>query len=234
MLMGFGAAQAQNTTEYFEVGPFIVQYKGPGDYNYRRKEGVDLYEEFGLQKDTIIQVVSPEPEPLCHGVELSLYGETVKANTARFSMAYGLEAAWKQRVAPMTYFNGGLAVGYASATITDRKYNLVEAGVPLTMEFGNLRRQRATLYGGVGVTPTFYATTSAKFSPEQPGKEPEKYNGFYVAPRVELGAYVPVGRQMMKVGVMWRYKVNCTKKDYDVYEQIVGRTFLGAQLGIVF
>lgn len=234
MLMGFGAAKAQNATEYFEVGPFIVQYKGPGDYNYRRKEGVDLYEEFGLQKDTIIQVSSPEPKSLHHGLQLGLYGETVKANTARFSMAYGLEAGWKQRIAPMTYFNGGLTAGYASATIVARKYNLVEAGVPLTVEFGNLSRQRATLYGGVGVVPTFYATTSAKFTSEQLEKEPEKYSGLYVAPRVELGAYVPVGRQVVKVGVMWRYKINCTAKDYDVYEQIIGRTFLSAQLGIVF
>ena len=64
--------------------------------------------------------------------------------------------------------------------------------------------------------------------------DPQKYSGLYIAPRIELGGYIPVGKQIIKVGVNWRYKINCSTKDYDLYYQIVGRTFIGANIGIIF
>lgn len=111
----------------------------------------------------------------------------------------------------------------------------MEIGVPLSIEMANLNSKKATLYGSIGVSPTYYSTMSAKYlnAPEGAG-DPKKYSGLYIAPRVELGGYIPVGKQIVKVGVNWRYKINCSTKDYNLYQMIVGRTFIGANIGIIF
>ena len=235
MLLSIGFAKAQDVVDDFNVGPYEVYYKGQGDVNFRLKKGVDLYEYFGLKKDTIIQVSEAKPEPLKHGVELSFFGETGMYRCARYSMVYGLEGAWKQRIANKTYFNGGISLGYASTTITDRKEDIMEIGVPLSIEMANLNSKKATLYGSIGVSPTYYSTMSAKYLNALEGAgNPKKYSGLYIAPRVELGGYIPVGKQIVKVGVNWRYKINCSTKDYNLYQMIVGRTFIGANIGIIF
>ena len=105
MLLSIGFAKAQDVVDDFNVGPYEVYYKGQGDVNFRLKKGVDLYEYFGLKKDTIIQVSEAKPEPLKHGVELSFFGETGMSRRARYSMVYGLEGAWKQKIANKTYFS---------------------------------------------------------------------------------------------------------------------------------
>ena len=235
MLLSIGYAKAQDVVDDFNVGPYEVYYKGKGDVNFRLKKGVDLYEYFGLKKDTIIQVSEAKPEPLKHGVELSFFGETAMYRCARYSMVYGLEGAWKQRIANKTYFNGGLSFGYASTTITNLKEDVMEIGVPLSVELANLNSKKATLYGSIGLSPTYYTTMSAKYINALEGTaDPQKYSGLYIAPRIELGGYIPVGKQIIKVGVNWRYKINCSTKDYDLYYQIVGRTFIGANIGIIF
>lgn len=235
MLMSIGCANAQDVSDVFNVGPYEVYYKGQGDVDFRLKKGVDLYEYFGLKKDTIIQISEAKPEPLKHGVELRFFGETGMYRCARYSMVYGLEGAWEQRIANKTYFNGGFSLGYASTTITNLKEDIMEIGVPLSVEIANLNTKKATLYGSIGVSPTYYSTVSAEYLNAPEGANaPEKYNGLYIALRMELGGYIPVGKQIIKVGVNWRYKINCSTKDYDLYYRIVGRTFIGANSGIIF
>lgn len=234
MLFCISYVNAQNEGDDFNVGPYEVYYKGQGDVNYRIRKGVDLYEYFGLKKDTVIQVSEAKPEPLKHGVELSFFGETGMYRCARYSMVYGLEGAWKQRIANKIYFNGGLSFGYASTTISNIKEDIMEIGVPLSVELANLNSKKATLYGSVGLSPTYYRTMSAKYINVPEGTAyPQKYSGLYIAPRIELGGYIPVGKQIIKVGVNWRYKINCSNKDYDLYYQIVGRTFIGANIGVI-
>lgn len=234
MLLSIGFAKAQDVVDDFNVGPYEVYYKGQGDVNFRLKKGVDLYEYFGLKKDTIIQVEA-KLESLKHGVELCFFGETGLYRCARYSMAYGLEGAWKQRIANKTYFNAGLSFGYASTTIFNLMEDIMEIGVPLSVEFANLNKKKGTLYGSIGLSPTYYSTLSAKYIIASEGtSDPQKYCGLYIAPRIEFGGYIPVGKQVIKIGLNCRCKMNCTNKDYDIYYQIVGRTFIGANIGIIF
>lgn len=234
MLMSIGIVKAQDVVDDFNVGPYEVYYKGQGDINFRLKKGVDLYEYFGLKKDTIINVVDVKPEPLKHGVQLSIFGETCMYRCARYSMVYGIGASWKQRIANKTYFNGGLSLGYAGTTITNQKENVLEIGFPLSVEWSNPNAKKTSLYAGIGMSPTYYSTMSAEYIKAPEGVSPEKYNGFYIAPCLEVGAYVPIGKQIVKVGITWRYKINCSTKDYNLYYQIIGQSFIGANLGIVF
>lgn len=223
---------AQNV-DNFEVGPYEVDYKGAGDYKFRLRKGVDLYEYFGLKKDTVINVVDEKPTRFKHGVQLSVFAETCMSRQARYSMVYGIGASWKQRIANKFLFNGGLSLGFAGATTANQKYNVLEIGIPLSVEWSNLNAKKASFYAGLGMTPTIYATTSAEYITSPIGVSPEKYNGFYIAPCLEVGAYVPVGKKIMKIGITWRQKINCSTKNYDLYQQIIGRTFVGANLGII-
>lgn len=55
MLLSINYVNAQNEVDDFNVGPYEVYYKGKGDVNFRLKKGVDLYEYFGLKKDTLFR-----------------------------------------------------------------------------------------------------------------------------------------------------------------------------------
>lgn len=235
MLLSICFAKAQDIVDDFNVGPYEVYYKGQGDVNFRLRKGVDLYEYFGLKKDTVIQVLNEKIVPLKCGTELRFFGETALYRCARYSMVYVLEGVWKQRFAKKTYFNGGLSFGYASTTVSGLKENVMEFGIPLSVELANLNAKKATLYGSLGISPTYYTTMTVKnINLHEGEKAPEKYSGLYIAPRIELGGYIPVGKQIIKIGVNWRYKINCSSKDYDLYNQIVGQSFIGTNIGIVF
>lgn len=54
-IVSINGGKAQNTIDNFYVGPYEVDYRGQGDINYRLRKGIDLYEYYGLKKDTIIQ-----------------------------------------------------------------------------------------------------------------------------------------------------------------------------------
>ncbi len=218
----------------FEVGPYEVDYKGSGDYKFRFRKGVDLYEYFGLKKDTIMQVAETEPTILKRGIQIGLNMETCLSNKPRHSNVYGISGAWKQSISNGLYLNGGLSLGMAIATVGIQKYNLMEIGVPLSVELSKISRDKASLYGGIGVVPSFYSTMSTKYEPEIPGVEPGKYSGLYLAPQLDFGGYIPVSNQLVRVGFFLKYKINCSTKDYDLYYQLIGLTFLGANVGLVF
>ena len=186
----------------FEVGPYEVDYKGSGDYKFRLRKGVDLYEYFGLKKDTII-----------HG-------------------------SWKQKIGQQVYFNAGLSVGvsvgkYGEAykdykDFDDGAYTetMFEVGLPLSLELSNLDRKKASLYGSFGVVPTFYTG----------GKDAagESKSGFLLAPRLDIGGYLPLGKQLVCLGGFAQYDINLTAGDYDIFKERIGRFFIGANIGLVF
>lgn len=233
MLMSIFIINAQNAEDQFEVGPYEVEYNGVGDYNVRMKKGVDLYEYFGLKRDTIIQVPEQKPEPFKYGFLFSLSGETGTYRCTRFSMSCGLTGMWKQKVANMTYINCGLSLSYAAANMDNLKEDIIEFGIPLSIEWSNLNFSKASMYGGVGISLFGFSTMSAKYIVATDGTMPNKYNGLLVAPQIDFGAYIPVGKKIIKLGLTWRYKINCSTQGYDLYRQIVGRSFIGANLGII-
>lgn len=218
----------------FEVGPYEVDYKGPGDYKARLRKDVDLYEYFGLKKDTTIVTAAPQPSLLKHGIQVSFNAETCLCNKSRYSSVYGISGSWKQSVSNGIYLNGGLSLGFAIATVGNQKYSMIEIGVPLSVEFGKIKNRKGSLYGGIGIVPTVYSTLSTKYEPEIQGESPEKYSGVYVAPQIDFGGYIPVGDLLVRIGISWKYKINCSTKDFDLYQTLLGRSFGGVNIGLIF
>ena len=94
----------------FEVGPYEVDYKGSGDYKFRLRKGVDLYEYFGLKKDTTIQVVDAPTSPIKGAFQLNVFMSIPRFVVNGVSNVWGIDGAWKQKIGQQLYFNAGLSV----------------------------------------------------------------------------------------------------------------------------
>lgn len=222
----------------FEVGPYEVDYKSSGDYKFRLRKGVDLYEYFGLKKDTTIQVTENPTLPIKGAFQLNAFMSLPRYVANGASNVWGVDGSWKQKIGQQVYFNAGLSVGvsvgkYGEAykdykDFDDDAYTetMFEVGLPLSIELCNLDRKKATLYGGVGVVPTFYTG----------GKDPagESKSGLFVAPRIDVGGYLPIGNQLVRLGGFAQYDINCSGGDYDIFKERIGQFFIGANIGLVF
>lgn len=231
ILSGIICGNAQ-TVDNFNVGPYVVDYNGPGDVKYRLRDNINLYEFFELKMDTTIISVTRD-EPVRHAIQIS-----GRAGANRYaSKEIGIDGVWKQNIARNLYFNGGvsLTLGHSDFGEHDARREMLEAGVPLQIELGSLNRQTASLYGIFGVTPAFYSTLSASRWDAASHKRVDdiKKSGALVAPSLEFGGNIPVGGTIMRIGVYGVYKINCTPSDYDAYKRVAGRMFLGARIGIV-
>lgn len=229
MLVGVITCSAQIVIDNFNVGPYIVDYSGQGDVNYHLRDNINLYEFFELKKDTTI--ISLEKEiPVTHAIEIS---GNVGAN--RFaSKEIGLEGVWKQNICNNLYFNGGLLVNFGITNYSKTcKRDMMEIGIPLQIEVGKLNHQYGSLYGSFGITPTYYSTLKAE-NQNVPKDVDIKKSGFLVAPSLEFGGNIPVGESILRIGVYAKYKINCTRGDFDVYTKGgAGRMFLGAKIGFI-
>lgn len=228
---------AQNV-ENFEVGPYEVDYKGAGDYKFRFRKGIDLYEYFGLKKDTTIQVIEVPASPVkgAFQVNVSLSLPRYVANGT--SNVWGIDGGWKQKISQRFYFNASLSIAmsfgkYGEAYSNypnweDGSYSetMFEIGLPLSLELCNLDRKKASMYGSIGLVPTFYS--GAKDA------NGESKSGIFIAPRLDLGAYLPVGKQLIRLGGFAQYDINCSGGAYDIFKERIGRLFVGANIGLVF
>lgn len=224
-------SSAQTVIDNFTVGPFIVDYKGKGNINYRLRENTDLYEYFGLAKDTTIVTAVPT-NPVTNAFAISGY---VGAN--RFAAKeIGLEGVWKHALKSSLFFNAGLSltVDYADFGSHGVHRGMLEIGVLLQIELGRLDRSTASLYGILGISPAVYTTLKATKWNGSTRVDDVSKTGFIVAPRLEFGGNIPVGSTIMRLGVYGVYKINCTAGDYNVYTiGGAGRMFLGAKIGVV-
>lgn len=234
MLLSIGYAKAQDVVDDFNVGPYEVYYKGQGDVNFRLKKGVDLYEYFGLKRDTVIYSSESTPEYKKSGIQITFNGEAGTNRDSRNSLNYRLEGVWKLKVAKSLYFNVGLSFGLSYAAIDGENKNILECGVPIYLETCKLSLNKSSLYFGFGVTPAFYSITDKSDIFELNSDEKPTYQGLYIAPGIDLGGYVPFFDKIVKIGVAYRYKVNCTTSTFDPYAHGVGQSFIGANIGIIF
>lgn len=222
----------------FEVGPYEVDYKGSGDYKFRLRKGVDLYEYFGLKKDTTIQVVEVPTSPIKGAFQLNAFMSIPRYVVNGTSNVWGVEGGWKQKIGQQLFFNAGLSVAMSFGKYGEyyKSYKdwedgnfsetMFEIGVPISLELSKLDRKKASMYGGIGVVPTFYSG----------GKDEngESKSGLYVAPRIDVGGYLPVGNQLVRLGGFAQYDINCSGGDYDIFKERIGRLFIGANIGLVF
>ena len=222
----------------FEVGPYEVDYKGVGDYKYRMRKDVDLYEFFELKKDTVIQVVETPSSPMVNAVQLNLSLALPFHLTDGTSLTWGLDGSWKRKIGKMVYFNAGLQAslmfgkyGVFNSDYKDFKdgslsETLIMVGIPLSLELAKLDRKKASMYGSIGVVPAFY--TGAK------NKAGESKSGILVAPRLDIGGYVPADKLLVRIGGFAQYDINCSGKEDDLFKARIGHPFVGANIGLVF
>jgi len=239
-----GLAQSSEP-DTLRVGPYYVDYYGPGDYSVFQR--VDPYEYFGIKKDTIINVVRPETEPLGHCFQIGAFMAVPRYAVLGTSSVFGFEGAWKMRLSQQLYFNAGVSFGvrmgkyhmhsYKGSVMdydNEFKETVMEIGVPISIEFTKLDRKKASLFAGIGVVPTFFTGAEGEMGRDYNTEDNDSKSGFYVAPRIEVGGYVPVGGKLVRIGGFYQNNLNCTPGDYDVYKNRIGRGHVGAKIGLVF
>ena len=238
--LSFSATGVAQVVDNFEVGPYEVEYKEPGDYRYRLRKGVDLYDYYELKKDTTIVLQDVEGEPLDNallvGLQYGLHGYGQFGATNKISVV----GSYKQRIGSQLFFNAGvnLAIGLGDYGVAcdNMSETMFEAGVPLSIELSDINRERASLYGTLGVVPTFFSSLSNSSDTGGDAYEGKKFSksGFYVAPVIGIGAYVPVWGQLVRVGVFFQHNILFKDKESNVYSRRIGRSVFGAEVGIVF
>lgn len=227
---------AQNV-DHFEVGPYEVDYRGEGDFKYRLKKDIDLYRYYSLQKDTVIQNVDNIGVSVNNGIQVSLSLMMPRYTPNSCSNVFGIDGQWKQRITNGVYFSGGLLLAMSFCEYgnywKEENENLFEVGVPLSIEFADINNKHASLYAGIGITPTFYG--AAKEITAIDGKTVGGKSGLFIAPRIDIGGYIPVGNILIRLGGFLQYNINCSKDDNDnnVFKDRIGRCFLGANIGLV-
>lgn len=241
-LMAFLAVSATGMAQdvdNFEVGPYEVEYKEAGDYRFRLRKDVNLYDYYGLKKDTTIQVTEEPSKPVKGAFQLNAFLSLPRWVANGASNVFGIDGSWKQSIGRQLYFNAGLSLGLSFGKYGDHwdgytkdwkngdfTETIFEVGVPLSIEVGNVNYKKASMYGGLGVTPTFYAGGKNINSGSK--------SGILVAPRLDLGGYLPAGNRIVRIGGFAQYKINCSKGDFDIYAHRIGGFFLGGNIGLVF
>ena len=211
MLVVMTTAAFAQSPDKIKVGPYEIHYYGKQDYDYMLMEDINLFEFYDLQKDTTI-VIEEKTDPMKHGMQVGL-GMRLPFGSPR-TPVLGVEGVWKQGLGKNFYLNAGLDLNYVPA-VEARGYKAgVEIGIPVSIEYTNLDRQKAALYVGVGAIPAYY-TSAGKFD---------------VAPRVDFGGYLPLFDQLFRIGVFGQF--NTTP---EVRNQFTKRGLsVGGTLGIVF
>lgn len=259
------AGMAQDV-DNFEVGPYEVEYKGPGDFKSRLRRDVDLYKYYNLKKDTVINVSKQPTEPVKGAFLLNVSMSLSRYITNGTSNVFGVDGGWKQAIGKNMYFNAGLLLALSFGSYGDHwqrvygsewnsnksalKETMFEIGIPLSIEFGKVDYKKPTMFASIGVTPTLYtgakglknkkekaasgSTAEAKADGDFRGMENETKSGLYVAPKLEIGGYLPIGGQLVRMAGFMQYDINCSKGDFDVFKKRIGRLFLGASIGLVF
>ena len=230
-------AKSQEVIDNFQVGPYEVDYMGKGDVNFRLKKNINLYEYFKLQKDTII-AESKKVQPIKKGFEVGVTYSMPRFGVKGAFNSFGVYGSAKSKVTNNIYPNDGgkiaISYGHYNEEVNNLKDVLFEVGVPLSVEFANLNKDTSSFFASVGFTPAYYTTLSAKENKDGKDVDADKKSGLYVAPKVELGGYIPVNNHFLKLGLFGEYRINCTKAEDNIFKQRIGRAFVGANIGYVF
>lgn len=230
-------AKSQEVKDNFQVGPYEVDYMGKGDVNFRLKKNINLYEYFKLQKDTII-AESKKAQPIKNGFEVGVTYSMPRFGVKGAFNSFGVYGSAKSNVSNNIFLNYGgkiaISYGHYNEEVNNLKDVLIEVGVPLSVEFANLNKGTSSFFASVGFTPAYYTTLSAKENKDGKDVDADKKSGLYVAPKVELGGYIPVNDHFLKLGLFGEYRINCTKAEDNIFKQRIGRAFVGANIGYVF
>lgn len=239
VLLAISLGGYAQVVENFEVGPYEVDYKGDGDYKFRLRKGVDLYEYFGLKKDTTIVVAEKTATPIKHAIQVNAFLSIPRYLDNGTSNVWGIDGSWKQKIGNKLYYNAGLSLGlsfgkYGDAYKHYKDYDpkegkftetMFELGIPLSIEWTNLNDKKAALYGGIGLVPTIY------FGAKDAAGDSK--SGFLIAPRIDVGGYLPIKKIPVRLGFFAQYNINCASGE-NLFKERIGRFFIGANVGLLF
>ena len=230
-------AKSQEVIDNFQVGPYEVDYMGKGDVNFRLKKNINLYEYFKLQKDTII-AESKKVQPIKKGFEVGVTYSMPRFGVKGAFNSFGVYGSAKSKVTNNIYLNYGgkiaISYGHYNEEVNNLKDVLFEVGVPLSVEFANLNKDTSSFFFFFFFTTAYYTTLSVKENKDGKDADADKKSGLYVAPKVELGGYIPVNNHFLKLGLFGEYRINCTKAEDNIFKQRIGRAFVVANIGYVF
>lgn len=155
------------------------------------------------------------------------------------SKDFGIEGIWKKKVHQDLFINCGLSVGLDYTNKINKythKRNMFEVGVPVQLEWSRLSFGRSSFYGLVGFTPAFYSTLSAKLYNFTTGQLESdlKKSGLLITPTIEAGGNIPLRNTLIRIGVFFKSKLNCTPDGYNVYRNVGGLNFIGLKAGVIF
>ncbi|MBD5250360.1 MAG: hypothetical protein HDS56_04185 [Barnesiella sp.] len=155
------------------------------------------------------------------------------------SKDFGVEGVWKKNIHTNLFINCGLSLGM-DYTNTVNKYsnkrNMLEVGVPVQLEWSKLSFGKSSFYGLVGFSPVFYSTLSARAwsaSSNTMIKDAKK-SGCVISPTIEAGGNIPLQNTLIRIGVFYKSKINCTPDGYNVYRHVGGLNFIGLKAGVIF
>ena len=155
------------------------------------------------------------------------------------SKDFGVEGVWKKNIHPDLFINCGLSLGL-DYTNKINKYtntrNMFEVGVPVQLEWGRLSFGKSSFYGVVGFSPLFFTTLSAKTWSSSTGMivKDLKKSGCLISPTIEAGGNIPFKNTLIRIGVFYKSKLNCTPDGYNVYRHAGGLNFIGLKAGVIF
>ena len=155
------------------------------------------------------------------------------------SKDFGVEGVWKKNIHPNLFINCGLSLGL-DYTNKINKYtnarNMFEVGVPVQLEWSRLSFGKSSFYGLVGFSPIFYSTLSAKTWSDSAHANinDKKKSGFLFSPTIEAGGNIPFRNTLVRIGVFFKSKLNCTPDGYNVYRHVGGLNFIGLKAGVIF
>ncbi|MBD5177070.1 MAG: hypothetical protein HDT04_00400 [Bacteroidales bacterium] len=189
---------------------------------------------------------------------LCLFGVTAHAQTAGYenpghafqvsafagansqtSKDFGVEGVWKKKVHKDLFINCGLSLGVDNTNKTNKYSNtraMFEVGIPVQLEWSRLSFGKSSFYGLVGFSPIFYSTMSAKIWDETAHGllKDRKKAGCLFSPTVEAGGNIPLQNTLIRIGIFFKSKINCTPDGYNVYRRVGGLNFIGLKAGVIF
>lgn len=170
-----------------------------------------------------------------HALQVSAYA----AANSQTSKDFGIEGVWKKNIHRDLFINCGLSVAM-DYTNKINKYtntrNMFEAGIPVQLEWSRLSFGKSSFYGLVGFSPVFYTTLSAKTWSSSAGMVVKdlKKSGLLITPTIEAGGNIPLQHTLIRIGVFFKSKLNCTPDGYNVYRNVGGLNFIGLKAGVIF
>ncbi|MBR2400221.1 MAG: hypothetical protein IKB03_00500 [Tidjanibacter sp.] len=231
---------AQNVYD-FEVGPYEVEvvHKGEWDHKFRLRQDVDLYDYYGLKRDTIVVSNEQEKRMITNALQVDVAAGLPYSAMLGNSTVIGVDGLWKHLIASdCLYLNAGLSVdvlvGKYGPALNYHKETLMEIGVPVAVEWAKLDKRNASLFVSAGLAPTLYTILNAKELIDGEYQRMVSDAGMLLIPKVEVGGYLPVGGYLVRMAASGEYKINCTGGGYDIYRKRIARAFVGVSIGLIF